>query len=220
MSRKAVWGQKISQRAASPQRRRSNWIWITLASILLLAGLYLLLLILAPVYSTPAVPGKAWNEPVKKPVLDEDRVYIPRLSLNMPFASGNAGVLDNALWHRYAQRGDPAKGGNFILAGHRFELAPTPQETRRKSPLYHIDKVQVGDYIYADFQGMRYQYRVTRNYSVKPTQTEIEAPSTTPKLTMYTCTLGGEWDGREVVEAMLTKEKVDPSEPLKVKSSS
>ncbi len=214
MVRKITLGQKTSQ------KRRGSWLWITLAGILLSAGLYLLLLVLAPMYSAPAVPGKAWNEPVKKPVLDEDRVYIPRLSLNMPFASGNASVLDNALWHRYAERGDPAKGGNFILAGHRFELAPTPQETRRKSPLYHIDKVRVGDYIYADFQGLRYQYRVTRNYSVKPTQTEIEAPSAAPKLTMYTCTLGGEWDGREVVEATLVKEKVDPSEHLKVDSSS
>jgi sortase A len=136
----------------------------------------------------------------------------------MPYSAGSARVLDNALWHRYADRGDPAKGGNFILAGHRFELAPTPQETRRKSPLYHIDKIQVGDYIYADFNGERYQYRVTRNYSVKPTQTEIEAPSETPKMTMYTCTLGGEWDGREVIEATLVKDKVDPSEELKVSS--
>jgi sortase A len=110
-------------------------------------------------------------------------------------------VLDNGAWHRHPERGDPEKGGNFILAAHRFELGPTPSETQRKSPLYHIDKVEVDDDIQIDFNGKRYDYRVAERLAVKPTQTEIEAPSDVAKLTLYTCTLGGETDGREVLIA-------------------
>lgn len=180
--------------------------------LLILLGGYLLILVVSPVY-IPSQPGTGWNEPVKAPQVKDDRVYIPRLSLNLTYRAGDENVLNDGLWHRYADRGNPETGGNFILAGHRFELAPTPQETRRKSPLYHMDKIQVGDFIYADFNGKRYQYKVARNYSVRPTQTEIEAPSTVAKMTLYTCTLGGSTDGREVLEAKLIKQ-INPDASL------
>jgi sortase A len=168
----------------------------------------------SPAISPPS-PKSPWNEPVQQHAaeLAEQRLYIPRLSLNLQYESDQR-VLNNGLWHRYPERGEPEKGGNFILAGHRFELGLTPGETRRKSPLYHIDKIQVGDYIYADFNGKRYQYEITRRYTVKPNQTEIEAPSDTPKMTMYTCTFKGTSDGREVLEAKLIESDVDPAAKL------
>ena len=184
-----------------------------------LTGVYLLILVLTPVYYPPPEPQKDWNEPIPKKVeVTEQRIYIPRLSLNLKFGDTES-ALNDGLWHRYPDRGDPQKGGNFILAGHRFELAPTPAEIHRKSPLYHIDKLEVGDYLYSDFNGKRFQYEITKKFAVKPTQIEIENPSKDAKLTLYTCTLGGENDGRNVMEAKVLKADVDPNLDLKVNAN-
>lgn len=185
-------------------RRKNNLLKMSLigvAAVCMSAGIYLLILLMAPALYIPA-QSISWNQPVSEtPQPDENRLYIPKLKLNLEFASGNESVLYDGAWHRHPERGNPEKGGNFILAAHRFELGPTPGETRRKSPLYHIDKVEVGDDIQVDFNGKRYDYLVTERLAVKPTQTEIEAPSDVAKLTLYTCTLGGETDGREVLIA-------------------
>lgn len=190
-------------------------LWLTLSAVFLALGAYILLLVTAPVIYSPP-PQTAWSKPWPKPQteLPEQRVYIPRLALDLPYKSGDQRALNDALWYRFPERGDPEKGGNFILAGHRFEIGFTPGETRRKSPLYHLDKLQTGDYIYADFNGRRYQYEVTRRYAVKPNQTDIESPSATPKMTLYTCTLEGQADGRDIVEAKLLKKDVNPDEKL------
>jgi sortase A len=206
-------------RIKKAKRSIGKKLFFILPLLMCLSGLYLLVLVLTPVYYPPPEPLKGWNEPVpEKAEITEQRVYIPRLSLNLKF-DDTENALNNGLWHRYPNRGDPEKGGNFILAGHRFELAPTPSETRRKSPLYHIDKLEVGDYLYSDFNGKRYLYEITKKFNVKPTQVEIEAPSEDAKLTLYTCTLGGENDGRNVVEAKLSKTDVDPNIDLKVNAA-
>ena len=161
-----------------------------------------------PVY-IPGAP-KAWNEPVPRAALTENRLYIPKLKLNLTYKSGDQRVLRDNAWHRYPERGDPEKGGNFILAGHRFELGLTPGETRHRSPFYHIDKLTDGDAIYVDFNGRRYKYVITDRLRVKPSQVAIEAPSEAPKMTLYTCTLRGTADGREVIIARLVDRDVDP----------
>lgn len=45
-------------------------------------------------------------------------------------------------------------------------------------------------------------YKVSRTHEVKPNQVEIEDPTEDDKLTLYTCTLGGSYDGRLVIEAL------------------
>jgi len=157
--------------------------------------------------------ANSWNAPVvfSDGELTGDRLYIPRLKLNILYKAGDASVLDNAAWHRYPDRGNPQEGGNFIIAAHRFEIGLTPSETRRKSPFYKIDTLQLGDKIYADFQGKRYVYEVSRKYEVKANQTEIEDRSSDAKMTLYSCTLQGSADGREVVEAKRIGE-VSPTE--------
>lgn len=189
---------------------------MTIVPLFLLGcGAYILLLVFSPAIQMPT-SQKEWNEPVpqSKPQLTENRIYIPKLKLNLAYKPGDAKVLRDTIWHRYPERGNPESGGNFILAGHRFELGLTPGETKRRSPFYHIDALVQGDKIYADFNGKRYLYKVTDRYKVKPNQTEIEAPSETPKMTLYTCTFQGSADGREVVIADLAEEDVDPTIPF------
>jgi|SRR5687768_10930137 len=203
---------KITNNTAKHMRK----LWLILPTGAMLAGVYLLLLVFSPNIDNPApsTPSQTnWNEPVARAEITEQRLYIPRLSLNLAYKDDKK-ILNGGLWHRFPDRGDPEQGGNFILAGHRFEIGLTPGDTKRRSPLYHMNKIQTGDYIYADFNGKRYQYKVTRKYTVKPTQTEIEATSDTAKMTLYTCTLRGEADGREVLEAELIKDDVAPEAAL------
>ncbi len=196
-------------------RRIKKLSLLVTAVILLSAGGYLLWLSLGSTAYIPSQP-KEWNAPVPQEAaqLKDSRIYIPKLKLNLTFEAGDQGVLNDHIWHRFPERGDPEKGGNFILAGHRFEIGFTPGETKRKSPFYHINTLKPGDKVYADFNGKRYEYEITKRFSVAPTQIEIEAKSDEPKMTLYTCTLKGEKDGREVIEARLSQRDVDPAMPL------
>ena len=165
----------------------------------LVGGVYLLILVL-----TPNVPILYPLEPInakKLPNPAGDKVYIPKIGVRVDLVSGGIEALEKGAWHRFPERGDPLKGGNFIISAHRFSLGPTPGQTRKRSPFYHIDKLATGDQILVDFQGKRYGYEIIEEKNVTPNQVEIEAPlqdNEAPRLTLYTCTLKGEADGREV----------------------
>ena len=177
-------------------RRFVSGFLLLLSVVGLLGGLYLLILVM-----TPNVPALFPIEPIDIKKLDEpreNRVYIPKIGVNVSLVTGGPEALDKGAWHRFPDRGDPEQGGNFIVSAHRFSLGATPGQTRQKSPFYHIEKLAIGDQIIVDFEGKRYGYEITEHSAVKPTQVEIEAESDKPKLTLYTCTLKGESDGREV----------------------
>lgn len=162
----------------------------------LCGGIYLLILVMTPnvpfLYPLQEIDAKNLPKPA------ENKVYIPKIGVSVTFESGGAEVLDDGVWHRFPERGDPVKGGNFILSAHRFEIGFTPAETRRKSPFYHVGKLEVGDQILVDFEGKRYGYEITEKKKVQPNQVEIEAPTDEPRLTLYSCTLQGQADGRDV----------------------
>jgi len=170
---------------------------LTISLVMFGGGLYLLLLVMTPniqpiLYPVEKIDLNTLGEP------KSDRIVIPKVGINVEFKSGGPEVLNDYAWHRYPERGDPVKGGNFIISAHRFEIGLTPGETMRKSPFYHAEKVVVGDQVIIDYKGKRYGYEITEKKEVKPNQVEIENPSETAKLTIYTCTLGGENDGRQV----------------------
>lgn len=180
------------------KRRFWNVFFLVLCIAGIAAGLYILLLVATPnisaFYPVKQIDAKTLSAPTG------DRVYIPKIGVSVPIATGEVALNDGA-WHRYPERGDPLRGGNFILAAHRFEIGLTPGETARKSPFYHIDKLNIGDQVLVDFKGRRYAYQVVSHSDVKPDQIEVEAPSAEPKLTLYSCTLKGQSDGREVFVA-------------------
>lgn len=173
---------------------------LLVASVIGLAGgIYLLVLVLTP--NVPVLfPAKPINAKTL-PAPTGDRIYIPKIGVSVEIDTGGAEALEKGAWHRFPERGDPVAGGNFIVSAHRFSLGATPGQTRHKSPFYHIDKLAKGDQVLVDFKGKRYGYEIIEEKSVKPTQVEIESPLASgeaPKLTIYTCTLKGESDGREV----------------------
>lgn len=178
----------------------TSWIMSIVGIGALGSGLYLLLLVatpeIAPLITMKPLDAKA----ISKIEVADNRIVIPKIGVNIQYGDSES-ALDHGAWWRHAERGNPETGGNFIIAAHRFTLAPTPQQTNVKSPFYHIDKLVIGDEIIIDYNGKRYGYKIDTISNVKPTQIEIEAPSDTPKLTLYTCTLGGAADGRVVLTA-------------------
>lgn len=133
----------------------------------------------------------------------ENRLIIPDIGVDVGIFEGNESALEQGIWHRYPERGNPVKGGNFILSGHRFNIGFSSDGIQRASPLFNIDRVAVGDTIEIVWQKERFTYEVSEVFIVGPNQVEIEAPSQNHILTLYTCTLRGSKDGRVVLRARL-----------------
>lgn len=202
--------EQVAQNEKKSVSKRRKIFSLTLPIIPLILGLYVLSLVFAPKLTPYLNAGKVQktiNETL--PVRGNDRVYIQKLGVNVKLNTGGAEAMNagNA-WHRFPERGDPVKGGNFIISAHRWIRGNTPQETVKQSPFYNTDQLKVGDPIVIDFEGKRYKYEIYEISQVKPDQTEIEEPveeDDKARMTLYTCTLKGAADGRIVVYARLVK---------------
>jgi sortase A len=170
-----------------------------LAAVLLGSGLYLTyLLILAP--HRPILPPDGRLAPGAP--LPDRQLVIPRLGVQVNIVADQLAQLDRGLVvQRTGAGGSPAKGGNFVLVGHRYVFSFVPARISLVSVFYDLDKLKTGDAITVYWHHQRYRYTVSRTYQVKPGQLSVEAPSRSAKLTLYTCTLQGQADGRIVVEA-------------------
>jgi len=211
MPRRGKGGSSLEQNSSVIESKPSKLrkvLKFVLPILPLLVGLYLLSLVFAPKLTPYLNAGDV--EKVVTGTLPEkgnDRVYIQKLGINVKLNSGGAEAMNGGnAWHRFPERGDPVKGGNFIISAHRWIRGNTPQETIEQSPFYNADRLAVGDSIFVDFEGKRYKYEIYEINQIKPDQTEIEDPlpeGEEPYMTLYTCTLKGAADGRVVVRARL-----------------
>ena len=90
-------------------------------------------------------------------------------------------ALKQGVW-RWPGGSTPDKGGNTVLAGHRFTY-DDPRGT-----FYFLDKLKKDDNIGIVWNNYTYTYKVTEIKTVKTTQTDILGPTKYPTLTLYTCT--------------------------------
>lgn len=183
-----------------PKKRR-GWIWLVVLLLIAMAafGGYLLLLTQAPAKGLLSTTQQASF--LEAQGFETNRLIIPKLSVSEEIFSGNANVLEKGIWHRFPERGNPHDDGNTILAGHRYVFSWNPQKVVSQSRLYNLDKLDVGDSVYVNWDGKQYEYVVDEKKTVNPNDTAIEAVSSNPKLTLYTCTLNGQADGRVVIIA-------------------
>lgn len=192
-------------------RRWTRRLTTALAILLLAGGVYLLYNTLNPMIAGQFInPSKNSTTDLLKETeqkISENRVYIPSIDINLPYAAGSAGVMENGAWWRVPDNGNPKDGGNFVLSAHRFIMGLTPEQTLRKSPFYNIDKLKIGDEIVVDYDAQRYTYIIRKIHRVAPTAVEIERRTESPQLTLYSCTLGGAADGREVLVATLKNDE-------------
>ncbi len=199
---------EIKESKTSPQvSTRRRLLQFALLAILIFSG-YILFLQLSP--QKKVLDSKQQELFIASvPESSTNRLIIPKIAVNSEIFEGSAKVLDSGVWHRYPERGNPQEGGNFILAAHRYVFAWLPAQTSQKSILYNIDKLTIDDTLYVDYNGKRYVYKVVEKKLVKPTENYIEDPvskeKSQAKLTLYSCTLNGERDGREVIIAIPQK---------------
>ena len=202
----------MSLQLDSVKNRQKSWksyILTIIAILMILGGVYLLVLISTPLILSQNINPKDnhTTQLITKTEnkITENRLYIPKIDINLPYSTGGAETMERGAWWRKPENGSPKDGGNFVLSAHRFIMGLTPQQTLRKSPFYNIDKLTVGDEIIIDYNGVRYNYVISEKQSVKPDAVEIEQHTDQPQLTLYSCTLGGANDGRDVIIAKLKK---------------
>lgn len=131
---------------------------------------------------------------------DTNRLIIPALQLEKPILEGQSeSTVHQGIWRR-PQTSTPDKGSNTVLVGHRFTYDGA-------SVFYDLDKVKPGNEIFMTFNGVIYRYIVDQILIVSPNASEIEAHTTSDRLTLYTCTPLWSTKQRLVVQASL-KEKL------------
>lgn len=100
----------------------------------------------------------------------------------------------------------PGQVGNTPVAGHSSN--DVFQAGDYKFIFAQLDHLQIGDTIYANYQGTRYTYTVTKKEVVLPTEVKkLVYPTDKPLLTLITCTPLGTAEKRLLV----TAEQINPS---------
>lgn len=159
-----------------------------LTTIVICLGVYILALPLIPMIVYWWQDQQGFSTPLyitstKQPIPKENRLIIPSIGINelvledKDTFNSNGGVL------RLPQSKTPNKKGNSVMIGHRFSHLPNIA-----TPFYHLDKVQLGEKMYITWNEKMYTYTVNDIKVVPPSEISIEAPTTTKKLTLYTCT--------------------------------
>lgn len=127
----------------------------------------------------------------------QNRILIPAILLDEPYYTGSSTqTLSKGLWLR-PNASTPDKQSNTVIVGHRFTYT-NPQGT-----FYHLDKVDAGDEIGLFWQGKKYVYKVTHTRVMASSAREVEAPTSSATLTLYTCTPLWNPKDRLVVMAVL-----------------
>lgn len=195
----------------SLHRNWTSWITDGLFVVVAIVGVYLLLLVFAPTLEElPVIKRQHQQEvqrAIEKPVGATNKLFIPSIGVAINIVEGkDETALLSGAWHRVPSHGNPANGGNFVLSAHRFSMGYTPAGTIKKSPFYHIDKIKMGDKITVNWQRKQYRYVVSDLMKVAPSQISIEQTTDEPRLTLYSCTLRGALDGRDVIIATPVKQ--------------
>lgn len=184
----------------SKTRKPSRWKTIALVVVIILcvsAAVYIVFLLLAP----KLLSTKNSSQAVVAKKDESNRILIASVGIDSPILEGDVNVLEKGAWHRLPQQGDPKKGGNFIVTGHSFVWGYTPQQIKDKSIFFTLPDVKKDDKITVKWDGKDYAYKVTDVKKVSPNQIDVENQTKEPQLTVYTCSIAGQSDGRIVVVA-------------------
>jgi sortase A len=114
-----------------------------------------------------------------------DGLVIPKMLLDTPLVEGpvrdSFNLLNQGAW-RLPFASTPDKGGNTVIAGHRFSY------TGPRGVFYFLNKLEAGDEIGLWYQGTLYLYTVQSSRTVAPTEVGVQQPTSDTRLTLYTCT--------------------------------
>ena len=208
----------LNQVTESAKKVRKSRHFIPIASGLLVALIFLFLqynsFLIANViaYVSPGsidVQNIIINPNADITVGPEPRIIIPKINVDAPvtYDIGNdynslMDAMSKGLAH-FAIPGansHPGEIGNTVISGHSSnDLFDTGDY---KFIFVQLDKLEVGDSIYANYQSKRYTYTVTDKQVVAPNDVNsLVYPTTKPILTLITCTPVGTAQSRLLVIA-------------------
>ena len=162
-------------------------------------------------------------EPNGEALVGQDpRLIIPKINVDVPaiYGVGNdhdsqMAAMEKGVAH-FAIPGAssrPGEIGNTVLSGHSSN--DLFDRGDYKFIFAQLDKLAVGDTVYANYEGKRYTYVITKTEVVKPTEvSKLVYPTSKPIMTLITCTpLGTSRD-----RLLVTAEQVSP-DPAKATSA-
>jgi len=139
----------------------------------------------------------------------EPRIIIPKINVDVPVTydigsdyTSQMAAMTTGLAH-FAVPGassHPGQIGNTVIAGHSSnDLLDTG---KYKFIFAQLEKLQIGDTIYANYNSIRYTYTVTKKEVVQPNDVDkLIYPTTIPILTLLTCVPLGTANNRLLVTA-------------------
>lgn len=144
----------------------------------------------------------------------EPRLIIPKINVDVPTIYG-VGVdeasqlkaMESGVAH-FAIPGAnsrPGQIGNTVFSGHSSNDLFEPGEY--KFIFAQLEKLREGDTIYANYEGTRYTYIVTKREVVRPTEvSKLVYPTDKPVMTLITCTPLG----TAIDRLLVTAEQISP----------
>jgi len=110
------------------------------------------------------------------------RLKIPKIGVDTNLNEGLGDeTMDIGPWRRPGTS-TPELGGNTVIAAHRY------RELRGANTFFYLDRLVVGDRFTLSWAGKDYEYEVRSTSVVARDALEIENPTETPRVTLYTCT--------------------------------
>lgn len=147
-------------------------------------------------------------------VSGEPRLIIPKINVDVPAIYDVGADYDSQM--AAMQKGvahfpipgansHPGEIGNTVLSGHSSNDLFDPGDY--KFIFAQLDKLAKGDTIYANYNGKRYTYVVTKTEVVKPTEVgKLVYPTDKPLMTLITCTPLG----TSLNRLLVTAEQISP----------
>lgn len=194
--------------------------------LLILAGLFLQYnrMIFAPVmaYISPNTDKVAESitpvDPnVSQAVSPEPRLIIPKINVDVPVAFNiPLDDVDKAMNEGVAQfsipgaNAMPGQVGNLVISGH--SAGDIYSSNPYKFIFSGLERLEVGDLIYVNYQSVRYTYQMTGEQTVEPTDVNaLIYPTDKPILTLITCTPLGTSRYRLLITAEQISPEFDPA---------
>lgn len=145
---------------------------------------------------------------------EDPRLVIPKINVDVPvlYDVGNdynsqMTAMEKGVAHFAipGAKSHPGEIGNTVISGHSSNDLFDPGEY--KFIFAQLEKMAIGDTVYANYEGKRYTYVVTKKEVVKPTQvSKLVYPTNKPVLTLITCTPLG----TSLNRLLVTAEQVSP----------
>lgn len=151
---------------------------------------------------------------IQENVGPDAKLIIPKINVDVPAVYGVGNDYDsqmNAMSQGVAHFcipgacSTPGQIGNTVLSGHSSNDILDSGDY--KFIFAQLDKLDTGDTIYANYQGKRYTYTITKKEVVLPTEVDkLIYPTSKPVLTLITCTPLG----TALKRLLVTAEQVSP----------